>query len=274
MTTFAVLVAAEQLFATAMIAFLFLRDPDRPPRWTAQLQRTTDLARRALPLLVATVAIAIYMRIDQVMLGALSSDEETGIYTAAVRLSEVANFIPIAVAGSFAPGLARLRKEDPEAYGAQTQRMLTLLTGLALGIAIPVALLAPFLVPVLLGSAFAGAGVVLSIHILSNVFVFLGVGESVWTTNEELQRLAMWRAVGGAMMNVALNFLFIPWLGATGAAIATLISYGSADVLANLLHPATRPMFWMEIRSFGPRRLEQTWRPEIARFLRPGQRPG
>src|SRR5690606_36962254 len=53
----------------------------------------------------------------------------------------------------------------------------------------------------------------------------------------------------GALFNIGLNFLLIPRHGAEGAAMATVISYAIASYGALLLHPKTRPVFFMMTRS-------------------------
>jgi PST family polysaccharide transporter len=120
--------------------------------------------------------------------------------------------------------------------------------------------------------------VVLSVHVLSNVFVFVGVGESVWTTNAGLQRLVMWRAIAGAVVNVLLNLVLIPPFGALGAAVATLTAYAAATMVANAVTPSTRHLFAIELRSFRPRTIVDHWRLEYRRIRegrgRPDRSPG
>jgi polysaccharide transporter, PST family len=254
-TAFAIVVAAEQVGTTLLACWFYWRHPGRASRWRVEASRVRSFAKESFPLLVAGLAIAVYMRIDQVMLGALSSKRQTGLYTAVVRLSEAPNFVAVSLAASFAPGLARLRAEDLARYQEQVSRMLSVLAALALAFAIPVALLSTPLIALVLGDKFDGAGPVLAIHVLSSLFVFVGVGQSVWTVNESLQRLAMVRTVAGAVINIALNAVLIPHHGAVGAAIATLVAYAFSAWLGNWFWASTRPMFWIQLRSVQPRRL-------------------
>jgi polysaccharide transporter, PST family len=188
-----------------------------------------------------------------VMLGALSTERETGLYSAVVRLSEATIFVAMSVVTSFAPSVARLRATDLDRYRHQVLRLMSLLSGLAMSYAIPVAALSTFIVSVVLGPRFDGAGPVLAVHVLSTVFVFLGLGQTVWTVNESLQGWAMVRTITGAALNIGLNFLLIPPFGALGAAYATLIAYAWSGWVGNLLARSTRPMFWIQLRSLDPR---------------------
>jgi PST family polysaccharide transporter len=65
----------------------------------------------------------------------------------------------------------------------------------------------------------------------------------------------MYRTIAGAVANVALNVFLIPRYSAVGAAIATVFSQGIAAVLANVVFSRTRPIFWLQLRSFLPNHL-------------------
>jgi PST family polysaccharide transporter len=47
----------------------------------------------------------LYMRIDQIMLGQMVGNETVGIYSAAVRITEVWYFIPMAIVASVFPSI-------------------------------------------------------------------------------------------------------------------------------------------------------------------------
>lgn len=61
----------------------------------ASAGRTKILIKDAWPLMLSGMAIAIYMKIDQIMLGQMVGEEAVGVYSAAVRISEVWYFIPM-----------------------------------------------------------------------------------------------------------------------------------------------------------------------------------
>lgn len=214
-----------------------------------------DLARRLLaeswPLLLAALAVTIYMKADILMLGIISGDRETGIYTAAARLSEVWYFIPTAAAAAVRPRLARMfAAGDTSRYEAATQRFMTALNAIALVTIAGVLLLSDQIIGLLYGSDFLPASPVLRIHILAAPFVFLGVAGSQWFVDRGMTRAVMVRSVVGAVLNVVLNIALIPTYGATGAAIATLAAYALASVALNGFHPSTRPLFLLQAQAF------------------------
>jgi O-antigen/teichoic acid export membrane protein len=69
---------------------------------------------------------------------------------------------------------------------------------------------------------------VLSVHIWSGVFVFLGAANSQYLIAENLNTLTFLRTGFGAIVNIVLNLILIPKMGMMGAAIATLAAYASS----------------------------------------------
>jgi PST family polysaccharide transporter len=212
------------------------------------------VARRLLaeswPLLLAAIAVTIYMKSDLLMLGLIAGDEETGIYAAAARLSEVWYFIPMAAVAAVRPRLARMfASEQHQRYLAATQRLMTALAGLAVLAAASVFVASDMIIQFLYGLDFAPASPVLRVHVLAAPFVFLGVGGNQWFIDRGLTRAVMRRSAIGALLNVAFNLALIPAMGAMGASIATLIAYASGVVI-NLGPKATRPLFWMQCSAF------------------------
>jgi PST family polysaccharide transporter len=115
-----------------------------------------------------------------------------------------------------------------------------------------VALASHLIIRILYSNSYAGAGPVLAVHVWASVFVFLGVAQYPWDIARNQVKLGLYRTVLGAVINVAMNFYLIPRYAAMGAAIATVVSYAVSGVFANLLSARTRPIFYMQMRSFIP----------------------
>jgi O-antigen/teichoic acid export membrane protein len=216
----------------------------------AELSRTGRIMlRESWPLLLSGVAVTLYMKVDVVMLRLMSGETEAGVYAAAVRLSEVGYFIPMALASSMLPFLLKSREQGAEAYRSTIQRYYDLNAALGYAVAIPLALSASYLVNTLYGSAFSDAGRVLSCHAFAAVFVFSGVARSQYLTNEGWQRFGLFSTSLGAVVNVGLNWWLIPRMGALGAAWATVIAYGIAAWGSSWLFSSMRPNAFMQTRA-------------------------
>lgn len=238
--------------AVLVLVALWWRRGVSPRTWSFSFARCRLTWARALPLLIAGISVAIYMRIDQVMIEALSTSRQAGLYAAAVRISEASYFLPLALLRVATPVLLRLRDSNRNDYENRLMELLSRLATAAIVASVVLIVAAEFLTETLFGADYGSAASVLRIHALSTVFVFLGVGQSIWTVTEELETTAMRRSLLGAGVNVALNLVLIPRLGASGAAWGTLCAYFVATVGANAVVPKTRPLLAIQLRALSP----------------------
>jgi PST family polysaccharide transporter len=205
-----------------------------------RIERARELLKDSWPLLFASFAIMIYLRIDQIMLGQMVSKTELGYYSAAVRLSELWYFIPMALASSVFPSMIRSRQHiDVGVYHKRMQIFYDVIVGTSYLIVIPLVLLAKPLVMLLFGIEYAQSGSILMVHAWAFIFVSLGVARGHWLVAENLVRFSLWATVLGAIVNLAVNYLLIPKYAGLGAAWATVIAYCVSGYLSSLLSSRT-----------------------------------
>jgi O-antigen/teichoic acid export membrane protein len=240
---------AEGLIGAAGLLAVFAMRGDGMRAWHIRPQRVKTLLADSWPLMLSGMAIMVYMRIDQIMLGQLLGDESVGIYTAAVKISEIVYFIPMSIAASAFPAIVEVRKRDEALYYRRLQRLYDLMVALSLAVALPVTFLSDWMVTFLFGSAYRAAGPVLAIHIWAGVFVFLGVAGSKWYIVENLQKISLLNTSLGAAANIVLNYIFIPRWGVAGAAWATVVSYAIVAYLCDSFNAKTRVVFFMKSKS-------------------------
>ena len=234
--------AGALVFDSAILAigllFIYKRKQVNLHTWTFNWARAKSLIQQSWPLILTAVMISIYMKIDQVMLKSAGS-KIVGIYSAAARISESWYFIPVAIVTSVFPAIIHARKTDIERYHKRLQNLYDLLVGISLPVAILVSIFANQIIHLLYGNPYQGAGILLSIHIWSGIFVFLGSASSQFLLAEGYTLISFSRTAFGALVNVLLNLWLIPIYGALGASIATLIAYVSATFFI-LAIPHTR----------------------------------
>ena len=213
------------------------------------MKTAKQLLKDSWPLIFSGLVIMIYMRIDQIMIKEMLGEREVGLYSAAVRLSEVWYFIPAIITTSLFPSIINAKKISEKLYYTRLQRLYTLMVWLAIAIALPMTFLSGWLVTLLYGAAYSEAGKVLMINIWAGVFVFIGVASSKWFISEGLQKYLTINTVVGAIVNILLNLFLIPKYGIYGAAIATVISQALASYFMNLIFKRTRLNFFRLTRS-------------------------
>ena len=218
-------------------------------RWRATFARARALLTDSWPLMVSGLAIMVYMRIGQVMLGEMAGDQAVGLYSAATRISELWYFVPMAIVSSVFPSLVETKATDEGLYYARLQKLFSAVTGLALLVAVPVTLLSAQLVIALFGRSYAAAAPALSIQIWAGLFVSLGVARSSWIVAEGLTRFSLMATIAGSITSVLLNLLLIPAYGASGAAAALLASQFVAACLSGVFYRKARKIFVMQAKS-------------------------
>jgi PST family polysaccharide transporter len=230
-----------------VLAYRFHRQ--RLSSWSIDLHRIRETLKNAWPLTLSGIAVIVYMKIDQVMLGQMLGNTAVGVYSAAVRISEVWYFIPISIVASVTPSLIDAKRIGAVLYRKRLFQLFRLMSVIALSIAIPMTFASEFVVRTLYSTQYEGVGPILAIHIWAALFVFLGVAQGPWSINEGLTRLALVRTVIGAAANIFLNLLLIPEYGPIGAAIATTASYALSAVILNAMSGRTREVFWLQMNS-------------------------
>lgn len=217
--------------------------------WRGNYRRSRALLKDSWPLILSGIAIMVYMRVDQIMLGQMLGDEAVGLYSAAVRISEVWYFIPPAIMASVFPLIIEAKKKSEALYYLHLQKIYDIMVLLALAVAIPMTFLSDWVITLFYGASYLKSGAVLAIHIWTSVFVFLGITSGSWYLAENLQIYSFYRTVLGGVVNVAVNLLLIPRHGVLGAAVGTLIAQIVAAYLFDLIDVKTRITFWMKTKS-------------------------
>lgn len=241
----------DAMLQAAAVWIAYRHDGQSLRPWTPAWSECRRLFVEGWPLAGSAIAIVIYTRIDQVMLGQLSTAREVGLYAAAAKISESWQFLPMAIITSVTPRLVAEQLRDKYTYLASTQKLYHWLLLLSLGMIFLVIVAAHYAVVPLLGTDYAGVVGIVSVYAWASIFVSLGAASARWLSVEGLQTYGLFRTIFGAALNVGLNFVLIPNFGGLGAAVATVISYGVA-VFSVFFFGPSRPCGWMMLNSFNP----------------------
>jgi PST family polysaccharide transporter len=239
---------AEGLLASIGVVWAYGLRGGRMTAWRGQLGCAKALLKESWPLILSGLAIMVYMRIDQIMLGQMLGNEAVGIYSAAVRISEVWYFIPMAIVASAFPSIVEAKKRNESIYHQRLQRLYELMVLLSLSVALPVSFLSEWLVNILFGRQYEGAAPVVSISVWAGVAVALSIVHGKWLLTEGLQKYALLYTLSGALINVAMNWYLIPVHGVEGAAWATLCAQ-VAPIFFQLFIPKARKNFALMLRA-------------------------
>ena len=194
--------------------------------WSFNFQLSKKLFKYSWPLMVSGIMVALYVRIDLIMVQNISGIKEAGAYATVAQFSEVWSFIPAVIVTSLFPAILNARRDDPVRYKKRMQHLYDLMVYLSLPTAIIITFAAPLIYKVLTPE-YSYAAPVLAVHIWSGVFVFLGQASTQNLIAENFNKITFVRAAFGAIVNILLNLILIPRMGMMGAAISTLVAYAS-----------------------------------------------
>ena len=221
--------------------------------WRFSWARGKELLQESWPILLSGVAVYLYSKTDQLMLGAMNQNAQLGYYAAAVKIAEICDFLPMIISSSIFPKLANLREKNYAEYLNKFQIYCDTMMFLWLGVAIPISLLSPWIVQVLYGEKYAQSAAVLAIYVWSQFGSNFGVARNTYFTIEGQLRYSLYLTVIGSILNVGLNWLLIPKYGAFGATAATLITYFYVIILVNFLIKELRPfgkLIWRSLNLY------------------------
>ena len=205
--------------------FINLRLLNRDASYTHQ-ESFKDIVKSALPYALLITLMAIFTRVDAIMIGQLTDDIQTDRYAMSYRLLDAANMMAALFSGMLLPMFSRQlanKSDTSNTIGIATRVMVVpaiLLavvlqphTEFVLNIMYPskIALAAPQTFSLLL-FAFVGS---------ASVYIF----GTLLTSAQQFKKLNILAALM-AGLNMILNFVLIPKYGIDGAAAATLVTQG------------------------------------------------
>lgn len=193
--------------------------------WRATMACARSLIRDSWPLLFTNISVIIYQRIDQVMLMEMVGSQEVGIYSVAVRLTEVWVFIPTVLFWSVFPSILDAKQISENLFYERLQKFYNLMALIAYTIAVPMTILSQWLVDTLFGAAYSRAGLMLAALIWANVFWSLEMARSAFLTSMNWNRFYLLTVFLACLLNIGLNYVLIPLYGGMGAVIASICAY-------------------------------------------------
>jgi polysaccharide transporter, PST family len=235
---FVVAFLIEMVLISIFLCFYSRRNFDFYIPWRTDFNLVVNLIKDGFPLLLSGIAIMINMRVDQIMLGFLTDSRDVGLYSVAVKFSEIPILMITVVLSTFFPILARSYKYDR----GQFNRELSILSGLTfwftVGLIGVVIFISGFLVNSLLGSEYSQSINVIKIYVFSCIAVAIGVVWTKWIILEGRAYLSAYAQGIAAVLNIFCNSVFIPKYGIEGAALATVFAYSVSVFISLFFHRA------------------------------------
>lgn len=235
---------AEAVLVGSLLFLIYAKKVGKLTRWRANFSRARSLLLESWPLIVVSVASMINMRMDQVMLGAMTNDAVVGNYSAAVRISEVWLMIPGIIGASIYPSIIAAKESSEALYRSRILKTSYYMARVILPTALLISIASSQVTDLLYGKAYEAAGGYLAILIWSGVpYLIFFVFNQIYYI-ERLARVSFYVAVFAVLSNITLNMVLIPDFGGTGAAVATLMTAVGSSLLSLFILNSKTGIFW------------------------------
>lgn len=242
LVAFAGVIVLDAALYTLLLLTVYRRTGQLAQQWICKTKIMKKMLRDGIPFLISSMAIVLYMKVDQIMLGNLYGNREVGIYSAAVKMCEMSYILPFIISTSVTPIIMKLRATDYESYKRRLCKTLNFMAVLAYAVSILLSTLSSHLPVLLFGDEYYQSGAIVSIYAWASVFVFLGGIREIWIVSEGLAIASMKATILGVVVNISLNAALIPQYQGIGATIATLISYTTSAYLSCFIFSELKPM--------------------------------
>lgn len=207
--------------------------------------------RMCLPTLASAVLVALYFRLELLVVDAMLGAQAVGTWSAAMMFILPWNMASAAILPVVNRRLGLLAADG----GARERAMVRLvraMLGLALACAAANMLAVQFAVPWLLGPRYAAAVPVATICSLALVPLFLGAVQDVWLAQRGRNDTVLRKVLVGIPLSVSLLWAGAGQAGLAGAAVAMVVSYVATAVALNAL--LDRGFFHIQLAALGIRR--------------------
>jgi len=216
-----------------------------------------EILRLAWPFGLMGVLGIMMLNTDIIMLGWLKGPSEVGFYSIAQKLIQLLYVIPTFFASSIFPAMSRTVRDNLPAFKNTLEKNISAVILIALPIVIFGIGMAHIIIEKIFGAMYVPSVPVFQILLFTVIMVYPSLLASNALFAADRQRVFMKFVAVGALSNIIFNAIFIPSLGAVGAAISTIV----AQIITNFL-------IWRELKSLIPLTIATTCVALIKQTLR------
>lgn len=191
--------------------------------------------------ILSGLMVAIYGATDRLMLKQMLNERAVGYYGTAVSICNVWVFVLAAIIDSVNPVIMQSYKTDRVAFEKRNRQLYAIVFYCSVIVSLGMMVFAELGISLLYGVEYLPAASQLRIITWYVAFSYLGVARNAWIVCENRQKHLVFLYLGAAAVNVALNAILIPVIGADGAAVASLVTQISTILVFPCLIKGMRP---------------------------------
>ena len=219
--------------------------------------RGRDMLKKSVHYIIADLMVMVFAHTDKVMLKMMIGDAVTGYYSAAVACTTMTNFVFVAIMDSARPTILKSIQKSKEEFEKNYTLLNSIVIYLALLQSVAVTVLAGWMVRLFYGNSYTASVPILRLAVWYTTFSYIGSTRYIWVLAKNQQHL-LWKVnLSGALLNVVLNTVLIPYFGAMGAAVASLLTQIFTNVVIGFIIRPLKENNILLLKSLNPLPLVQ-----------------
>lgn len=219
---FAVATSVDYICIAIFLFVVYKRK--KGPQLKFSVKKAKELLGSSYHYILAGLMISIYGSTDKLMLKQMLGESAVGYYSTAVQVCNLWVFVLSAIIDSLFPSIMELYAKDKAAFERKNRQLYAIVFYCSVSVSVLFVVFGGIAIHIMYGAAYMPAVAPLRIVTWYVAFSYLGVARNAWVVCEEKQKYLKYLYLGAAVVNVILNVLMIPWLGTSGAALASLIT--------------------------------------------------
>ena len=191
---------------------------------TFSLKRGKSLFKKSKYYIVSSLMVTIFAQTDKIMLKLMVDSSATGFYAAATTCAALTAFVFSAIIDSMRPTIFEAKKVSTYKFEERLKLLYSIIIYLSLAQSLAMTILAKLIIFILYGSSYYASVSALRIVVWYTTFAYIGSVRNIWILAEEKQKYLWIINLSGALLNIVLNYILIPFMGINGAALASLFT--------------------------------------------------
>lgn len=236
---FAFATAVDYMVLGAILLYFYKKN--NGPRLSVSIEKGKNLLGRSYHYILSGMMVAVYGQTDKFMLKQMLDETSVGFYSLASTVNLMWVFVLQAIIDSLNPTIMRLYEKNREQFNRKNRQLYAIVIYVSMAAAICFVLFAPLIIKILYGNAYMPAVGPLRIITWYTIFSYLGVARNAWIVCENQQKYLKYMYLSAAVINVVLNYFMIPIWGASGAAMASLLTEISTSIILPYFIKDMRP---------------------------------
>lgn len=223
-------VTVETIFFVLFLCITYLKQYSSY-QFHFSMQKLKVMLGISYPFVFSAILSTIYGQTDKIMLKAMVDNTAVAMYSVSLTLAGLIVIIPTALLEGFRPEILSYKISNEAMYRKRLKQLYALVFWICTMYCMFISIFAKWIILILYGEKYLGAVPALALVVWYTSFSYFGAINNLYMVAEGKTKWVQITTLFGALLNIILNYLFIPKFGINGAACASLIT----QIMANFV---------------------------------------